>query len=123
MRRRPPISTRTGTRFPYTSLFRSQRRKHGNRRPRGRKQRPLRLRQTGRDRPLSKKPHAVELRCRAPFLYWRTSCQAGSADRLEAFGPRSEELLSELQSLMRISYAVFCLKNKIEFIKSTHTEY
>src|SRR3546814_19565918 len=42
---------------------------------------------SGCDRPLSKKPHAVELRCRAPFLSWRTSCQAGSADRLVAFGP------------------------------------
>src|SRR3546814_1879709 len=87
MIRRPPRSTRTDTLFPYTTLFRSHRRPH------------LQL-------------HAVDLRDR--------SVHDGHADlRLRGErrdpGParrRSEEHTSELQSLMRISYAVFCLKKK-----------
>src|SRR3546814_6652905 len=88
MIRRPPRSTRTDTLFPYTTLFRSQ--VH------------LYRRAAAADQPKDKlRPHQLQpLRC---------------ADRpLEFHGPqsRSEEHTSELQSLMRISYAVFCLKKK-----------
>src|SRR3546814_9240553 len=99
MRRRPPRSTRTDTLFPYTTLFRS---------------------------------HAVSVRLtRSRRLVTTGGGDAGDPDRLTAAvadgtGPqcdparrsrgsayrRSEEHTSELQSLMRISYAVFCLKKK-----------
>src|SRR3546814_9764577 len=88
MIRRPPRSTRTDTLFPYTTLFRSGGRSAGH------------------------------------------SCQRGSACACNRYGgpaqshgrrsvaqgnrgKRSEEHTSELQSLMRLSYAVFCLKKKI----------
>src|SRR3546814_11030484 len=92
MIRRPPRSTRTDTLFPYTTLFRSadrDRRRH-HLRPRGRD----RDRGTA-DRPLD--PGDDLLGQRQP---------AGGSGR------RSEEHTSELQSLMRISYAVFCLNKK-----------
>src|SRR3546814_6330536 len=87
MIRRPPRSTRTDTLFPYTTLFRS------------------------RDR-LGRRPTDGGAR----FARARQPAQVGHAavhrpaDLLR--GPRSEEHTSELQSLMRISYAVFCLKKK-----------
>src|SRR3546814_5888556 len=84
MIRRPPRSTRTYTRVPYTTLFRSPfRRDPDCRTPAGRPRLPARRR----------RPAA----CRSPAR------RRG----------RSEEQTSELQSLMRISYAVFCLKTKI----------
>src|SRR3546814_2003946 len=86
MSRRPPRSTPTDTLFPYTTLFRS---------------RPRRLptpisghRRTGTTRPIRR---------------WKSA----SPDRPCRASARSEEHTSELQSLMRISYAVFCLKQKI----------
>src|SRR3546814_19375376 len=78
MIRRPPRSTRTDTLFPYTTLFRSVRRRAVERRD----------------------PQAMEI---LGFLY---------AEGLAVKRDRSEEHTSELQSLMRISYAVFCLKKK-----------
>src|SRR3546814_9741809 len=88
MIRRPPRSTRTDTLFPYTTLFRSRRR------------RDARLSRMGARR------DARDLRAPRHPLHRRRG-----DDRL---GPhrRSEEHTSELQSLMRISYAVFCLKKK-----------
>src|SRR3546814_6603839 len=86
--RRPPRSTRTDTLFPYTSLFRSRR----GRSPRCRHRSPSRRRAASaenRSRPCGQHND----------LY-------GSPDE------RSEEHTSELQSLMRLSYAVFCLKKK-----------
>src|SRR3546814_4799445 len=95
MIRRPPRSTRTDTLFPYTTLFRST---------------------------FVSLLGLEEARAKARAL--TTSAQG----RLDRFGPpaavlqalaefvitrRSEEHTSELQSLMRISYAVFCLKKKI----------
>src|SRR3546814_20254363 len=71
MIRRPPRSTRTDTLFPYTTLFRSARRRW------------------------------------SPFTWRSVRFRAGSAE-----WRRSEEHTSELQSLMRISYAVFCLQKK-----------
>src|SRR3546814_8129102 len=98
MLRRPPRSTRTDPLFPYTTLFRS----------------------------------AVFLYGGATLPGHALGKQATILDTIEAVGnvqngtlsikdlgamergclPRSEEHTSELQSLMRISYAVFCLKNK-----------
>src|SRR3546814_2176924 len=98
MIRRPPRSTRTDTLFPYTTLFRSR-------------------------------PHHPAFDAGTPCLAHRPSgarpslrSAALAADRLQGLPPRplsagapatrSEEHTSELQSLMRISYAVFCLKKK-----------
>src|SRR3546814_5611066 len=86
MIRRPPRSTRTDTLFPYTTLFRSG-----------------------------------DVQAPGPVQLGRGDAQGSGAARA---GPgvlallthpaarRSEEHTSELQSLMRISYAVFCLKKK-----------
>src|SRR3546814_1817974 len=98
MIRRPPRSTRTDTLFPYTTLFRSP---SGDRAPR----RPVaaaRLRR-GLGRPDlggDQDQRPVQRARRVP---------QGQPARRRA---RSEEHTSELQSLMRISYAVFCLKKK-----------
>src|SRR3546814_10631298 len=110
MIRRPPRSTRTDTLFPYTTLFRSGCRGRG--------------------------PVGGEI----VLVNMATTCNAANCDTVEATGDahphagmprldtrgktvsffefwpswlvRSEEHTSELQSLMRISYAVFCLKKK-----------
>src|SRR3546814_1625983 len=80
MIRRPPRSTRTDTLFPYTTLFRSERRLNPNYKP--------------------------------PDISFK-------ANKHKC---RSEEHTSELQSLMRISYAVFCLKKKTKTnIKAIYT--
>src|SRR3546814_1574989 len=91
MIRRPPRSTRTDTLFPYTTLFRSA--AHGDSDP------PRGL------SPLRALRHA----CRPWFLGLHAAVLARDRERLIG---RSEEHTSELQSLMRISYAVFCLKKK-----------
>src|SRR3546814_20821086 len=82
---RPPRSTRTDTLFPYTTLFRSR---------------------PGRDPPRRPPPAArrVQARRQPPRSHARF-CRSHRPTR-------SEEHTSELQSLMRISYAVFCLKKK-----------
>src|SRR3546814_7403973 len=92
MLRRPPISTRTDTLFPYTTLFRSQ--------------------------------ANAELDKRGHFASDLVSCRKGGdfimarPEQIELMDVspkqlvRSEEHTSELQSLMRISNAVFCLKKK-----------
>src|SRR3546814_3964680 len=94
MIRRPPRSTRTDTLFPYTTLFRSQRADRAV--PSAGDDRRRRADAGGGDR------HAGRLRRRGGIQ--------GGADGGRP--PRSEEHTSELQSLMRISYAVFCLKKK-----------
>src|SRR3546814_7809891 len=88
MIRRPPRSTRTDTLFPYTTLFRS-------------------LTVEG------VKPGAGLEVIDAALAAVSGGEHQGAGRRLEA-GERSEEHTSELQSLMRISYAVFCLKQKKE---------
>src|SRR3546814_15394536 len=93
MIRRPPRSTRTDTLFPYTTLFRSPGVDHRGAGRRRRDRDPVHV--LGPRPPLDPQLHARDPR-RGP---------AGRADR-------SEEHTSELQSLMRISYAVFCLKKK-----------
>src|SRR3546814_5356887 len=92
MIRLPPRSTRTDTLFPYTTLFRSDRDEHGCD-DAGRSLGPPRR---GRIR------HRLFLLRRSVVHHRRDSRRLG----------RSEEDTSELQSLMRISYAVFCLKKK-----------
>src|SRR3546814_7826333 len=116
MIRRPPRSTRTDTLFPSTTLFRSP----------GCGQLP--------EFPFVQLQHPVEPAREAAVV--RDQHQAGAVGAVEfehlvehggrgllvevarrlvaehAAGPRSEEHTSELQSLMRISYAVFCLKKK-----------
>src|SRR3546814_4752349 len=98
MIRRPPRSTRTDTLFPYTTLLRSDE--------------------------FEEEFHAYfQTMCRRIFrhflagFWWLWECRARSGvSRCRNWAPgsilcvRSEEHTSELQSLMRISYAVFCLK-------------
>src|SRR3546814_7001143 len=99
MIRRPPRSTRTDTLFPYTTLFRSHL--------------PWRLRSVSpfprkaTIQGLSLDPSATYYSAHSKFWLLR-SC-SGSRTGVDR---RSEEHTSELQSLMRISYAVFCLKKK-----------
>src|SRR3546814_4058820 len=113
MIRRPPRSTRTDTLFPYTTLFRSENRR-----------REFcaacliiistRLLGDGRSRRVKPRPSLASSRasgkCRPHLL---VNLRRG----------RSEEHTSELQSLMRISYAVFCLKKKkntIHLLDNSH---
>src|SRR3546814_1252017 len=107
--RRPPISTRTDTLFPYTTLFLSP---------------EAACRTTRR----TAGPHRGAINCRSNWpLACPKACQAAPPfPRLRGAATqcffedsyayrtacRSEEHTSELQSLMRISYAVFCLKKK-----------
>src|SRR3546814_5899123 len=92
MIRRPPKSTRTDTLFPYTTLFRS---------------------------PATKpQPDGTLVKALARAWRWQRMLEEGQfasvreLAEVERLSLRSEEHTSELQSLMRISYAVFCLKKK-----------
>src|SRR3546814_8765801 len=99
MIRRPPRSTRTDTLFPYTTLFRSH------------------------DSSLS---GVEDMEGPPPGSgCWDGShalCAPTFHGRRSGWGSRSEEHTSELQSLMRISYAVFCLKKK-KNTKNTKSSY
>src|SRR3546814_10273428 len=103
MIRRPPRSTRTDTLFPYTTLFRSVQAIVGA--------------DAGADfffTLLDDLAHDVRI----------GHVRAGHADHVHLAGGdgvRSEEHTSELQSLMRISYAVFCLKKKKKINTTTST--
>src|SRR3546814_8681801 len=120
MIRRPPRSTRTDTLFPYTTLFRS----HGFRinflDPR------LGMGVVGLDRklPAQPRPCLAAHRLKRQREETRSYLFARTDDHI-VFGRviRSEEHTSELQSLMRISYAVFCLKKKKHnnICESSHT--
>src|SRR3546814_10269895 len=94
--RRPPRSTRTDTLFPYTTLFRS----------------PLAIGVVesvgGGAMPVG--DSSVGLR--AHDRWWASAVPRSGCGRGRSRPGRSEEHTSELQSLMRISYAVFCLKKK-----------
>src|SRR3546814_2571639 len=86
MIRRPPRSTRTDTLFPYTTLFRS----------------------------VVQEGTPVALYCQPVDAF--VASFFGEVNRIEGkVHGRSEEHTSELQSLMRISYAVFCLKKKKQY--------
>src|SRR3546814_3433117 len=114
MCRLPPISTLTYTLFPYTTPFRSRGDRPGNRHPdaQGRCANP-RYHIQGAPAPGLRRPvdHA---RSRGFFGRRSGDALAGTSTKTpqtSVYG-RSEEHTSELQSLMRISYAVFCLKKK-----------
>src|SRR3546814_7253094 len=107
MHRPPPISTRPDTLFPYPALFGSAagRRIRPHRACDGELSgdgRTVRRPDTEADRP----PCRARARCPEDPRPRRCSAVGRHAVR------RSEEHTSELQSLMRISYAVFCLKKK-----------
>src|SRR3546814_5755830 len=107
MLRLPPISTRTDTLFPSATLFRSTR------------------------GALGAGDHVVERGAQCPIhpvqvVESHTVCHVLSflspaGSQREHYAPRSEEHTSELQSLMRISYAVFCLKKKNQQTNTKHT--
>src|SRR3546814_4398070 len=102
MIRPTPRSTRTDTLFPYTTLFRSLPRDQRADLPRPDIER-------GDDHFDARRRHAIIPR--SP--YWRPGLRRRRARRSASRAPpRSEEHTSELQSLMRLSYAVFCLKKK-----------
>src|SRR3546814_4786308 len=114
MIRGPPRSTRTDTLFPYTTLFRSfvlrwLRRFGGRGRGRGSSGGCRRRSSTGL---LLRRRAAtfLDIGQESPYFYRVTLRNHQIAH--DARHRRSEEHTSELQSLMRISYAVFCLKKK-----------
>src|SRR3546814_5698879 len=97
MIRRPPRSTRTDTLFPYTTLFRSWK------------------------KVIDVNLHGMFLCASGAFrLLQRQQPQGGRIINNGSIS-RSEEHTSELQSLMRISYAVFCLKKKKNHTTITST--
>src|SRR3546814_4998469 len=108
MIRRPPRSTRTDTLFPYTTLFRSL----------GCQQSDL---LAADEEGLVFVVHRMEIDFRLPA---RMDDIVTILTQTEKAG-RSEEHTSELQSLMRISYAVFCLKkkNKNDIRKTQSTDF
>src|SRR3546814_6005903 len=111
MIRRPPRTTRTDTLFPYTTLFRSIRIKEDSHWIEGHPR-------CGRLRSLVEKGRSEIVRLDE---FESGHAVAKGISLLFASGkrPRSEEHTSELQSLMRISYAVFCLKNKRHEMNTT----
>src|SRR3546814_2022109 len=120
MIRRPPRSTRTDTLFPYTTLFRSivTRKKSVGRVALVIHERALEQ-DRGRCHPARRAPCDNIVIRGATFAVALPICAAVTAPPcpwplpLERHADdRSEEHTSELQSLMRISYAVFCLKKK-----------
>src|SRR3546814_5288605 len=98
MIRRPPRSTRTDTLFPYTTLFRST---HDVIRPQN-----------------DLTPSMNELERGE----WRAGSMPTKVSSNFSSNSRSEEHTSELQSLMRISYAVFCLKKKKTHINDQNVQ-
>src|SRR3546814_8333055 len=139
MIRRPPRSTRTDTLFPYTTLFRSPAAarhgqgsaaaNHGD--PRQQSRDPARTENPPMHAPLRLLiiTCAVALAACAAipvFSPVATYVVVRHAETVDdgSRDPRSEEHTSELQSLMRISYAVFCLQqnNKQHIVDRPHTE-
>src|SRR3546814_8521991 len=131
MIRRPPRSTRTDTLFPYTTLFRSTQAcrlprralfatlRRASRQPDPFSETPMPKFKTLDDLDVAGKTVLVRVDFNVPMSGGKVT----DATRLERAAPtvqdltrkgarRSEEHTSELQSLMRISYAVFCLKKK-----------
>src|SRR3546814_1647318 len=114
MIRRPPRSTRTDTLFPYTTLFRSG----------GGIYNPAQVMRSSEVVPFTEKidkklAHIVKKTFvemsieEMQFLIRQTMPDQARSERVwNQTAVRSEEHTSELQSLMRISYAVFCLKKK-----------
>src|SRR3546814_4277518 len=118
MIRRPPRSTRTDTLFPYTTLFRSCDRADALGRINIRFWRLRKWRfSVQSELNVDRSCALCSCESRSPGLQTLPSVTLGSCFRRST---RSEEHTSELQSLMRISYAVFCLKKKTK-TKSTHS--
>src|SRR3546814_4270970 len=113
MIRLPPRSTRTDTLFPYTTLFRSM--QHGAAGEVGQRQQKEQHHQRPEyqlaDQFAAERGDEQDKAEQAPYAQ-----VIAHRDRIGR--SRSEEHTSELQSLMRISYAVFCLKKK----KTQHTQ-
>src|SRR3546814_6646101 len=109
MIRRPPRSTRTDTLFPYTTLFLST----------------SSLRQKAKMKLGSNRnfPNGAVLLESVKEIAVRPQFQKGKSGTWSGrrMRTRSEEHTSELQSLMRISYAVFCLKKKKKQQTNIHT--
>src|SRR3546814_5296248 len=98
MIRRPPRSTRTDTLFPYTTLFRSKNRA------------ATIWIWTSMWTKTAIPPTTTSTL--AGTTIWASRPATTGTTKADIVGERSEEHTSELQSLMRISYAVFCLKKK-----------
>src|SRR3546814_4617982 len=111
MIRRPPRSTRTDTLFPYTTLFRSLALTHPLAQPTD----VARSTTVSASASVAIKTNASQ----TAVVVQTTSAKATSSATDGEMGQRSEEHTSELQSLMRTSYAVFCLKKKKKY-KSKH---
>src|SRR3546814_20593363 len=101
MIRRPPRSTRTDTLFPYATLFRSARSRA----------RAFAARHEGHRYPPDADLDGTPAR-RGRRLAAQKCARSARPDDPDRRRHRSEKHTSELQSLMRISYAVFCLKKK-----------
>src|SRR3546814_2929744 len=115
MIRRPPRSTRTDTLFPYTTLFRSWSWPQVVLSGVSIGAPPDDLGPTGQNWGLSPlSPHGLREAAYRPFIdALRANMRHSGAVRIDhVMALRSEEHTSELQSLMRSSYAVFCLKKK-----------
>src|SRR3546814_5887698 len=98
----PPRSTLTDTPFPYTTLFRSP--------------------GTGKTGTLVGRILHLHRERKIPLeAMWITTFTREAAEEIADRLKRSEEHTSELQSLMRISYAVFCLNNKQKTIRYNHS--
>src|SRR3546814_9679609 len=126
MIRRPPRSTRTDTLFPYTTLFRST-----DHQPRYRQWRVVNH-HGGHCCSITRNAHQFvpewPRRGHFGFAYHRKPGNGVGPRRLHLLygtgsATRSEEHTSELQSLMRISYAVFCLKKKKNNTQTTNIQY
>src|SRR3546814_3866266 len=117
MIRRTPSSTRTATLFPYTPLFRS----------RGEQQRGGEQRRQATGRAVEWHGASIaraggNAKRRHRIARWPLECAGHHSHRRQPAAPattRSEEHTSELQSLMRNSYAVFCLKKKNKLKQNT----
>src|SRR3546814_1397057 len=136
MIRRPPRSTRTDTLFPYPTLFRSRsvlvtlrfgsKQKLspacGRRGPQTAVRAENALRRIARGSAAAQQRPLRGLRPR-PRIHALRACFSVPSHCIMLLSDRSEEHTSELQSLMRISYAVFCLKKKNthDDIHSVHT--
>src|SRR3546814_4229663 len=122
MIRRPPRSTRTDTLFPYTTLFRSREQRHHNLEVLAV---GLLVAQAELNRLGQRVDHVIAVVVQDQHIGARIQHrrdvlrEVARAERRLHRGDglpaeRSEEHTSELQSLMRISYAVFCLKKKTQ---------
>src|SRR3546814_2047074 len=121
MIRRPPRSTRTDTLFPYTTLFRSHHQQESRRNPLA----EIIVVTSGKGG-VGKTTSSASLACglaRRGKKVVVIDFDVGLRNLDLIMGCRSEEHTSELQSLMRISYAVFCLKKQNQSISKTPTTY